>query len=38
MIEFLKKHIKRKYLLAFKKVYDIIFGLLFQILDIVFSL
>jgi predicted O-methyltransferase YrrM len=35
MIEFLKKHIKRKYLLAFKKVYDIIFGLVFQLLDIV---
>lgn len=35
MIEFLKKHIKRKYLLAFKKVYDIIFALLFQLLDII---
>jgi predicted O-methyltransferase YrrM len=35
MIEFLKKHIKRKYLLALKKVYNFIFGIVFQILDVV---
>jgi predicted O-methyltransferase YrrM len=35
MIEFLKKHIKRKHLLAFKKVYDVIFGAVFQVLDII---
>jgi hypothetical protein len=34
MIDFLKNHIKRKYLLALKKVYDIIFAIVFQILDI----
>jgi hypothetical protein len=35
MIEFLKKHIKRKYLLSLKKVYDVILGFLFQFADII---
>ena len=35
MKDFLKKHIKRNHLLAFKKVYDGIFNLIFQVLDII---
>jgi hypothetical protein len=35
MVDFLKKHIKRKHLLVLKKVYDIILGILFQALDII---
>ena len=34
MIDFLKKHISRKYLVALKKVYDAIRSIIFQILDI----